>query len=343
MGVGEAMIRVDGGDPLFATRPIAGAYDAPPVVVVGLPRSGTSYLSYVLSGIRDWYVFDDLYLRRRAVGIGAKGPLTPEQLAELVDFLSWQLRARIKWQNDFPKPECSLEDVDRMESALLATYAGAAPTWPELLKEWLVRLALHHGKTRWGYKAPQDFMHVDELRELYPGTRFIFCIRDPRHMMASFKFLSGEDGTKSQYHPVIYARYWAMAVRAFEDASRRGVPSQLVQFEDLRRDPVGVAKQLAAFLDSSVDEAALPTGANTSFRGAKRQEITPTERWICQRLAAPEMTRLEYPLDATAPRLRDVPDILVTTARFAGYQVWRAAKDPGARVSIREYVKRLAT
>jgi len=336
------MILVDGADPLFATRPVAEGYEAAPTVVVGLPRSGTSFLAYVLSGIRDWYIFDDLYLRRTAIGMGADGPLTASQLDRLLDFLSWQIRARIKWETDFPKPQCTLEDVDRMEAALRATYASSAPTWPELQREWLMRLALRHGKTRWGYKAPQDFMNIDELAAIYPGARFVFCIRDPRRMMASFKFLSGEDGTKRQYHPVVYARYWAMAVRAYEQALAQGVPCFLVQFEELRSNPVGMAHRLAEFLDSSVDESALPSGANTSFRSGQRSEITPTEAWICERMAAPEMARLDYALDHSAPRLGDLPDFLETTARFAGYQLWRAATNPGARVAIAQYVKRMA-
>ena len=32
----------------------------PPVIVVGLPRSGSSYLAHVLSCLEGWFIFDDL-------------------------------------------------------------------------------------------------------------------------------------------------------------------------------------------------------------------------------------------------------------------------------------------
>ena len=52
--------------PLFAISPVVSEPKPSPVVVVGLPRSGSSFLSYVISQIDDWYVFDDLYLFRTA-------------------------------------------------------------------------------------------------------------------------------------------------------------------------------------------------------------------------------------------------------------------------------------
>ena len=131
-----------------------------------------------------------------------------------------------------------------------------------------------------------------------------------------------------------------MAVRALEDARRRNIPSFLVRFEDLREDPVTLARQLAAVLDSRVLEDRLPRGANTSFRGGGRKVITQTEAWLCERLAGTEMSSLDYELTNPRPRLSDIPDALAVTARFALYQLWRVATDPGARVSVADYLRR---
>jgi len=336
-----AMIKIDGDNPLFATRRIAPDFQSPPVVVVGLPRSGTSFLSHVLSAIEDWYVFDDFYLRRKAQGLGVRGPITPEQLKKLAHWLTWQVRARIKWEVDFSKPACTLEDMDRMEELLYETFCDSRLTWSELLEEFLVRLALLHGKTRWGYKAPGEFLHLEELLHLFPGTRFIFCLRDPRSVMSSYKFLEGKDGTKNVYHPVAYAKYWALAQQTLEQIQQKGLNVELVLFEDAVREPLSLGRRLAEFLESDLNEVALPEGANTSFRSGTRKGITPTETWICERICRTEMEKLGYSLNGASPRVHDVPDLLQTTFRFVTHQTHRAISRSDYRSSIFSMIQRL--
>ena len=54
--------------PLEATASIvASRGSGQPLIIVGLPRSGTSFLAHVLSAIDDWYVFDDLYCVQKAM------------------------------------------------------------------------------------------------------------------------------------------------------------------------------------------------------------------------------------------------------------------------------------
>lgn len=325
--------------PLFATSPVVSEPRPSPVIVVGLPRSGSSFLSYVISQIDDWYVFDDLYLFRTAKAHGVDGPLTNEQLEKLVDFLGWQLKARIKWVT-FEAPRCSWSDVDRMNDALLTTFRGKRVLWHELLEEWMTRLARHHGCSRWGYKAPQDFMHLDMLRELWPGVRFIFICRDPRRVMASKKYVTGEDGEPGQYHPAVYSRYWRMAAEAM---SRAGGATEvhLVKFEKLISDPNGEARKVAQFLGSTFSGEVERSDGNTSFSGGHRKSITPTEEWICERVAGDAMQSLGYTIGQGRPRLQDLPDLLWNSLRFTTCQLRRVTKSPAARESVKSFVKTL--
>lgn len=331
-------------DVLFARTPVAPGHRSDPVVVVGLPRSGSSYLSHVLSSLGDWFVFDDLYLLRQAKGLGVNGPCTPEQLERLVFFLGWQVRARLKHDRDFVPLGLSLEDVDGMCDAVLATFRDAPPTWTELLEEWLVRLALHHDCAHWGWKAPQDFLHTEELKEAFPGLRMILILRDPRAVLASFKYLSGEDGTRRQYHPLVYARYWRLAeTEARAEADRQGVPLHVVRFESLTAEPDAEARRLAEFLGTECASTVPAMGANTSFRdGARRRGLTPTETWLCERIAGDAMRRQGYAVGGSRPRLRDLPDLAWTSLRFATYQAWRLVRDPAARHSVASFARRLA-
>jgi hypothetical protein len=327
--------------PLFATEPVVEA-STPPVIVVGLPRSGSSFLSHVLSSLGDWYVFDDLYLYQQVRALGAEGPLTPEQLCRLVGFLGWTVRARIRFEDSFFKPDCTWEDVDRMVEAVLDTYRDRPVTWPELVEEWLMRLARHHGRTRWGYKTPQDFLHMRALAEVFPGVRYLFIMRDPRKMMASMKYVRAEDGDPRQYHPIPYALYWKMAYRAVNGFTKDGnAPVLPVRFEELVAAPDAEAERIAAFLESPKTGPVPVRGKNTSFGKGVRKDITETERYICERLAGPLLVEAGYEPSGARFRVRDVPHLAWLTLRFGVYQLVRIVKRPDARHSVKAFLRRL--
>jgi len=192
---------------LFSTQPTEKS-NQPPVVIVGLPRSGSSFLSHVTSHLDDWFIFDDLYLYREAKSIAAiDKPLNSDQLDKLIYFLGWQIRARIKF-GVFCIPNMSLDDVDKMNKALKETYKDIPVYWHDLQEEWMTRLALNQGAKHWGYKAPQDFQLIDTLNKVYPNIKIIFLYRDPRKMLRSFKFVRDQDGSPELYHPIIYSYYW---------------------------------------------------------------------------------------------------------------------------------------
>lgn len=328
--------------PLFATSPVVEHPGTDPVIIVGLPRSGSSYLSYVLSRIRDWYVFDDLYLYRKATALGANGILSEPQLKGLIAYLGRLLKARIRTVT-FRPPDCSLDDVDRFEEAMLETFRARPVKWHQLMEEWLTRLAQHHHCRFWGYKTPQEFMHIDMLKNLFPGVRFAFVYRDPRQVMSSYKFIRPEDGDRSQYHPAVYAWFWRMSVEAVDAASKK-MQQQIhyVKFENLIADPNKIAKNLASYLGSTVDGNVSRSDPNSSFQSKPRMGITPTEEWICQKIAGQSMLKMGYELSDVRPRLKDVGDLIKTSGRFIVYQARRIYRGQGARQAVKFYIKQLA-
>lgn len=327
--------------PLFSETPVVAEHTAP-VIVVGLPRSGSSFLSHVLSALPEWYVFDDMYMYQQVKTLGHEGPLSDAEVRALLAYLGWSVRARIQYEDAFFKPDCTWEDVDRMVEAVAKSLEGRNVLWPVLLEEWLTRLALHHGRSRWGYKTPQDFLHMHRLAECIEGVRFVFIMRDPRRMMASLKYVREADGDPRQYHPLAYTFYWRMAWRALQDYQARGsAPLHVVRFEELVKDPDGVARQLGDFLGTPFDGRVEVLGHNTSFAGGQRKDLTPTEVWICERIAGPEMRAAGYLPEAGRFRLQDIPALLATSVRFVWFQVLRVWRRKDARVSIGSFLRRL--
>lgn len=324
---------------VFSERPVAPLRREPPVVVVGLPRSGSKYLTHVLNGVDGLYVFDDLYYFREARGIRASAPLTPDQRRHLVTWLA----ARSVFperERDFDHRSVDEETVGRLRAGVESALAGREVGAPELLEEWMVRYALLQGRHRWGYKAPQEFMHLDHVARAFPGVQFVFLYRDPRRVMGSYKYVPDRHGDAGRYHPVTYALYWRLAQRTLA-ANAESLPVHPVKFEDLVDDPDEVGASLAAFLGSAWKGAAIPERVNTSFGGGEKREITPTERWICERIAGREMQQRGYPPDTPRPRVRDLPDLLRTTVRSGLHHLRQLLTNPRSRGSALLFLGRL--
>ena len=303
-------------------------------------------MAHVLSTLKDLWVFDDLYVVQKAEAI-TFGPMSDDQLVRFVDRLAWETRARIKWEKDFETPPVTLDDIDRMEIELLERHRGAASLWHDVASEWLAELAAASNCSQFGYKTPQDFMHLERLHEVWPDTRFIHLLRDPRDIMKSYKNLAvwgGGDGDPRSYHPVAYAFYWCMSQRRLTKAKWRGKPPvEIVRFEDLIADPDLVADRLAGFLTTQQTRSAVVETHNTSGGSGPKRALTDTEIWICERIAGPEMTAAGYKLRAVTPKLTDVPEVAKVTKDFLVFQVTRAFRDPEKRQSIVNVGRNLVT
>jgi len=239
----------------------------------------------------------------------------------------------------------SWEEVDQMETAVRQGFESESGCWHEVLQEWLVRLAHHHNCAYWGYKTPQDFMHMEELSQLFPGVKFIFIMRDPRKVMRSLKNLPNEkggDGDRKQYHPIAYSVYWKMAyerVQAFIDSGL--APVHVIRFEELIADPNQHAQTLAAFLTTSVSSPVEVKQGNSSFQSQRQIEMTDTECWLCEKLAGSTMEKAGYSLSGAQPKLRDIPELVRISVQFTWFQVYRATTNPEKRASILNFIKSL--
>ncbi len=337
--------KADSDARVYARVPVASDFPGPPVVVVGVPRSGSKFLTHVLNQVEDLYVFDDLYLRREADGVGGgSGPLDDHQLSELIGWLSRRTFIKPDYPYAFERPNFTQHEADALRDAVLAALRGRGRTWVGVLQEWMVRVALRHGRTRWGYKAPGDFFCMDQIDAELPDTRYLYLHRDPRTMLASRKFSPDLYGGRGLYHPWVYASYWRLAHRMITGsrASREGRVMR-VAFEDMVKRPNETAEAVAAFVGSRVT-GPVPVGkVNSSFKANARRAITPTERWLCGRVAGREMLDAGYDPDGSCLRLRDVPDLIATSCRFSAHQARRAVVSPRSRAAVRRMVSGLCS
>lgn len=326
---------------------------SPPVIVVGLPRSGSSYLAHLLSCFQSWFVFDDLYPYQKAAALGINRFTNLAHNHELtksyINALAWQLRAKIKYEKNFFVPDLTWNDTFEMERSLFQAFEGRSTlTWYDITEEFVTRIALASGRQNWGYKTPQDFMHMDELTELFPGVRFIYILREPTQVLRSFKNLpkvkshGSQDGESRQYHPAVYSLYWKKAyetVQAF--IRKKKAPVEIIKFEELTNHPEVVADRLQTFLDDEMCQDAFRRQGNSALKKKAVKELTETETLLCQLITGKTLTQAGYTRQPVQPDPLDILDLAHTTATFTSYQCQRFLKNKKARTSILSFARKV--
>lgn len=304
-------------DTLLVEHETADRTRRAPLIVAGLPRSGSSFLSEVISQIPGWYVFDDLYIHRKAMEIGASDELTEAQMDKLLFFMGWQIRARLR-HGKYAIPNVAEEEVEPLNQALKSTFLDKKVNWAILQQEWMTRLARRRDCTDWGYKMPSAFRYLPELRKHYPNMQLIFLMRAPHEVLASYKFMAKghQDGHPWQYHPIALAFYWRMAARSYLKAVDEQ-ETLLVRFHDLVADPEDIARQIAGFLGQDAPQIVQkPAQPNSSFQKGKKRSLNGLELWLIEKITCKESAALGFENKRAAIGLFDVFDVLKTSVTF---------------------------
>jgi sulfotransferase family protein len=211
---------------------------APPIFVVGLHRSGTTW------------VFDMLASHPEVAGVFESGLFSSNLgLATLFAEEHWY------------------RDKDRLESD--RRFFGASFRLNQILDRaeltrdvrdlsgrWLSR-ALGSGHRFLVEKTPQHLATMATIAELFPGAAFIHVIRDGRDMVVSRKAAARTwPGLPSRSVQVgDTAAQWAAAVRAArETAEREGLRYTEIRYEEIRVDPQSGLRGLFEFCTIPADD-----------------------------------------------------------------------------------------
>lgn len=304
-----------------------------PLIVLGLPRSGSSFLSDVISQVRECYVFDDLYLHRHLLNSHSQSLpfIEHKDLDDVFFFLSWQIRARLRF-SEFAKPSISEDEIEVLNQGIKAAFEGKKIYWYDLQKEWLARLTLAMGAHVWGYKCPGDFTNISQLKDVYPESRFVYLIRNPENVLASYKNIDGnpQDGDAGQYHPIFYSLYWRSAVDSYRHSKRLVTDRVLmIKFEELIKESTEEGRKIARFIGVSDDFSIERKAPNTSFTKKTKKELTGLELKIIKHYCSDQLDYMGYVLSDKPIRISDFADILRVTFKFGIYQLKRIVQGDG--------------
>jgi hypothetical protein len=213
---------------------------APPVFVVGHPRSGTTWL------------FEALEAHPEAAGV----------------FESWMFHERLGFAGLFD-PAFWDEDIARENERKIGRPLGLATLIDRdelradvraLAARWLAR-GLGPGDRYLIEKSPIHVHFADVIAEVFPEARFVEIVRDGRDAAVSAVSASRSwnprlvrGGGSTRVRDV--AVEWNAAVEAGADAGRRlGDRWLRVRFEDLRSDFASVLRDAFAFCEMPHDDA----------------------------------------------------------------------------------------
>jgi hypothetical protein len=249
-----------------------------PWIVVGLPRSGTSLLSFLMEldpaarTPKQWEVLAPIpppdlathttdpriqaaaralqRLTRLCRPLNALHPMDAGLPAEDVSILMYGLRSyqfeTLAFTPDYGRwlDAADLRPTYRIFRLVLQIWQSTLPVGA------------------WSLKCPQHLGHLDALLDVFPGARIVWIHRDPVRTlpsvasMAMSYLLLGSRGLD----PVRVGGYWAERLaravdRAmdFDARAERSGWCAHVQYEALLKDPVGTLRELRACFGEPLD------------------------------------------------------------------------------------------
>ena len=175
----------------------------PPVIVVGLPRSGTTHLVNLLATDRrfrslPWWEVQE------PVPVLGDGPgrdgIDPRYLRALREHeMTQQVSPLTALMHDRPpssiEEECELMDLDLCTYVL--EWSARVPTWRDhaesldqhshyaFLRKQLQVLSYLRGPNRWVLKCPQHLERLGPLMATFPDATVAFTLRDPVAVLQS--------------------------------------------------------------------------------------------------------------------------------------------------------------
>jgi hypothetical protein len=278
----------------------------PPLLVLGVRRSGTTLLRVILDRSSQLAIPDESYFVPQ-IADRHRGTVDVDRF---VDDLR-RLPTLRDWGVDPVAVRARLGPGCRAGEAIAAVYEV---------------YAAERGKSRWGDKTPMYMGHLPLLERLFPSARYVHLIRDGRDAALSFLAVPAGIMTEGWGHPrdaAGFACQWRTEVTAARVLGRRvGADRYLeVRYEDLVADPEHAVRAICAF-------AALPwEPAMLDYPDAVDVTAKPHQQSL-RRAPTPGLRswRDQMPVDDAAAFESIAGDLLSEL----GYEVTSGAAGPGA-------------
>ena len=201
-----------------------------PIFIVGMPRSGTTLLTSMLSAHPRIAIAPEThylcYWRQEYQAL---------ELADPQDFERF-------WQALSHSQRFSYFGIDAHKTRERILAKGS-PCHHHILWGWLEEYARTIHKPRWGEKTPLHYQHLHQLFSWFPQARVIWMLRDPRAVAASLQKVPWA----SRYMHV-HGQQWQESLTQFEQNWQKDARVMLLSYENLVQQPEKSLIALCQFL-----------------------------------------------------------------------------------------------
>jgi hypothetical protein len=262
---------------------------AAPIVICGLPRTGTTHLHNLISAdpaIRSlpyWESLEPVLAERERPAAGAPDPRR-ERTAMALSFLDVAMPSFNRMHEmtvDHAHEEIQLLAIDF--STMLFETTAPMPTWRDAygardqrpsyayLRRVLQVLQWLRGGTRWVLKSPQHLEQFPALRDTFPDATFVVTHRDPVSVTTSMVTMLAYTARMSHDRVDVegIGRYWAdrlerMLRRCAEDRDALPAGQTIdVHFDAFMADDLAMVARVYDLAGQPLDDTA--RGAMTGF------------------------------------------------------------------------------
>ena len=228
----------------------------PPLLILGVRRSGTTLLRVMLDRHSELAVPDESYFVPQL----ADRHLRRVDPDAFVDDLR-RLNTLAEWDVPLNKVRARLSPAMPIGAAIATVYAVYAE---------------EQGKRRWGDKTPMYMQNLRLLEKLFPDALFVHLIRDGRDAALSFLELPAGLVTETWMHPRTPAEFacqWRTEVAAARRLGQRiGSRYLEVRYEELVGDVEGVLRRICDFARLGYEPAMADYAGNVDVSAKPHQQ-----------------------------------------------------------------------
>jgi Sulfotransferase family len=229
----------------------------PPLLILGVRRSGTTLLRVMLDRHSQLAVPDESYFVPQL----ADRHLRHVDPDDLIDDLR-RINTVAEWDVPLDKVRARLRDDMPIGEAIGTVYAVYAD---------------ERGKPRWGDKTPMYMQNLRLLERLFPDALFVHLIRDGRNAALSFLEMPRGLVTETWMHPrapADFACQWRAEVTAARRLGRRVGTSRYleVRYEDLVADVEAALRRICVFAALEYEPAMADYAGNVDVSAKPHQQ-----------------------------------------------------------------------
>jgi Sulfotransferase family len=228
----------------------------PPLLILGVRRSGTTLLRVMLDRHSQLAVPDESYFVPQL----ADRHLRRVDPDEFVDDLR-RINTVVDWNVPLEQVRARLTPGASVGAAIGTVYAAYAE---------------EQGKSRWGDKTPMYMQNLRLLERLFPDALFVHLIRDGRDAATSFLAMPRGVVTETWMHPrtaADFACQWRTEVAAARRLGRRvGTRYLESRYEDLVSDVEAGLRRICAFAGLAYEPAMVDYAGNADVSAKPHQQ-----------------------------------------------------------------------